>query len=934
MILTLTNFKFQVLFTMLENINESTSTTFLKTSPMLDQYLSLKNQVPDAVLLFRSGDFYEMFGQEALKMAQVLDIRQTSRNKNDPDNSVELCGFPHRSSKTYIQKLLKNGYKVAIAEQMQSAKDPTVKGLIKRQIVKIYTPGCQDDISDEDEQNYILAIYQDPTESKWIVLISDISTGELKVSSCSDDRSIMDLIQYIKPKEILARKFLLDELKNILTPYLNYNKNLCFSTMEEEPLRNTYYQSEVIDRICGRDKESLTLVNSIKGASALIAGFIKYLEFLHINTDRFLSIKPIKDPGTMILTETERRDLELFETIRTAKTTGSLFHEIKRTLSPMGTRLLRKWILYPLMNQEEIIQRQLGCQSFIDIATNYPDMFVTIKDTMSGFPDMERLSIKLTSGYLNITQILNLKASLLKVKKLYTLLDSQKSDLSPIIVSSLKNLSSYHQALSIFNSMIKDNATEIGNGDQLIKEGYDPKLDEYNNLAKHGESKILDYESKLRASLDLPLKIKKHATLGLLIEVSKNKTDRVPSFFVKRQSMTNFDRYSTEDLSKLNADISQAQELALQKEAELYQEFISKLRTCYVDLIKMVRSISLIDALFSFSQCAIELNYHRPTFSDRICLQGSRHPSIERMVGQSFTANDITIEGSSKIMLITGPNMGGKSTVMRQVALISILAQIGSYVPASSAELPIFDRIFTRVGASDDISAGQSTFMVEMSQTASILRNATTKSLIILDEIGRGTSTQDGLALASAILEDLSLNKKAFCFFTTHYHELVRFSSNFTNICIYQTQVLQENSKIIFTHKLIPGASGESFGIEVARLAGIPQSVLKRASDLQASYHTRMDKKDTQLQESSSISQVPESEPQPIKDSLKEINSRSSLNIPSCLFQDETDKFLKIIDKLRTININRTTPIKALTILDDIKSMIDSSETTQKNLFD
>ncbi len=916
---------------MLEQTTESTS--FLKTSPMLDQYVSLKNQVPDAVLLFRSGDFYEMFGKEATEMAQVLDIRQTSRNKNDPDNSVELCGFPHRSSKTYIQKLLKLGYKVAIAEQMQSAKDPTVKGLIKRQIVKIYTPGCQDDMGDEEEQNYILAIYQEPTQKSWIVLISDISTGELRLSTCIDERAIIDIVSYLKPKEILSRRFLLDQIKELLTSYLNYNKNLCFSIMEEEPLRNSYYQSEVITKICGKDKQSLSLINNTNGAQALIAGFIKYLHFLHINTDRFLSIKPIKDPDTMVLTETERRDLELFETIRTAKTVGSLFHEIKRTSSPMGTRLLRKWILYPLMDQEKIKLRQDACSSFINLSKMNRDTFTNIKEIMSGFPDMEKLAIKLTSGYLNINQILSLKEALIKSKKLYQLLNSSKDNFSVLILSTLKGLSGYNQALSIFYNMIKENASEIGLGDRLIKEGYDQDLDNYNNLNKHGESKILDYESKLRVSLDLPLKIKRHATMGLLIEVSKNKTDRVPEFFIKRQSMTNCDRYSTDDLSKLSADISSSQELSLQREAELYQEFISKLRTCYIDLINISTSVSIIDVLLSFAECAIELNYNRPSFTDRICLTGSRHPSIERMVGYSFTANDITIEGESKIMLITGPNMGGKSTVMRQVALTAIMAQIGSFVPATSAELPIFDRIFTRVGASDDISAGQSTFMVEMSQTASILRHATKRSLIILDEIGRGTSTQDGLALASAILEDLSINKKAFCFFTTHYHELVYFSKSFSNICVYQTQVLEENSKVIFTHKLVPGASGESFGIEVARLAGIPQHVLNRALDLQSSYRSRIDSTSDSSTESLDT-QIKENEVNKNQEIYEPSKNKSNVSIPSCLFQDETDKFLKVIDKLRTININRTTPIKALTILDDIKAMIDSSSSSQQNLFD
>ncbi len=916
---------------MLEQTTESTS--FLKTSPMLDQYITLKNQVPDAVLLFRSGDFYEMFGKEATEMAQVLDIRQTSRNKNDPDNSVELCGFPHRSSKTYIQKLLRLGYKVAIAEQMQSSKDPTVKGLIKRQIVKIYTPGCQDDMGDEEEQNYILAIHQDPTQNSWIVLISDISTGELRVSTCNDEKAIVDLVCYLKPREILSRRFLLDQIKDFLASYLSYNKNLCFSIMEEEPLRNTYYQSDVITKICGKDKQSLLLIDSTTGAKALVAGFIKYLEYLHINTDRFLSIKPIKDPDTMVLTETERRDLELFETIRTAKAVGSLFHEIKRTSSPMGTRLLRKWILYPLMDQEKIKLRQDACSSFINLSKINFDTFTGIKEIMSGFPDIERLAIKLTSDYLNINQIISLKEALIKTKKLYQLLDSNKNEFSSLILSTLKGLSGYTQALSIFNKMIKENASEIGVGDRLIKEGYDSDLDKYNNLNKHGESKILDYESELRVSLDLPLKIKRHATMGLLIEVSKNKTDRVPEFFIKRQSMTNCDRYSTDDLSKLNADISSSQELSVQREAELYQEFISKLRTCYIDLINISKSVSMIDALFSFAECAIELNYNRPTFSDRINLVGSRHPSIERMVGSNFTANDIKIEGDSRIMLITGPNMGGKSTVMRQVALTAILAQIGSFVPATSSELPIFDRIFTRVGASDDISAGQSTFMVEMSQTASILRHATKRSLIILDEIGRGTSTQDGLALASAILEDLSVNKKAFCFFTTHYHELVYFSKNFSNICVYQTQVLEENSKVIFTHKLIPGASGESFGIEVARLAGIPQHVLNRASDLQSSYrpHSKLESSD---KSSTCITEKKEPDINTTPQISDPVKTKPAVSIPSCLFQDETDKFLKIIDKLRTININRTTPIKALTILDDIKTMIDSSSSSQQNLFD
>lgn len=935
--------------------NLSETSSFLKSSPMLDQYLALKNQVPQAVLLFRSGDFYEMFGKEALKMAAVLDIRQTTRNKNDPDNSVELCGFPYRSSKTYIQKLLKLGYKVAIAEQMQSSKDPTVKGLIKRQIVKIYTPGCQDEISDEEEQNFIVAVYQNPGSTTWTVLVSDVSTGELKISTCRDDQSVLDLIYYIKPKEILARKFILEEMKDILKTYLNYNKYLCFSIMEEEPLRNNYYQQEVVQKICARNQESLSIMDKCQGSYPLLAGFIKYLEFLHINTDRFLSIKPIKEPDTMVLTEIERRDLELFETIRTSKTTGSLYYEIKRTLTPVGSRLLRRWILYPLMNLDEIKKRQDACESLINIFKNNMDVFFKLKEILTGFSDLERLAIKLTTGVLSSTQILTLRSSLLKTVDLFNLMQSIKDRLSCLLSFRIEDLSLFNNALDLFNLMIKEDASDIGHGDLFIKEGYDPELDEYNNLSKHGETKILEYEKKLREDLDFPLKIKKHASMGLMIEVSKNKSDRVPSYFIKRQSMTNFDRYSTDDLSKLSTDILSAEEMSLQKEQQLFLDFISKLKPFYVDLIKISQAVSCIDVIFSFAQCSMELNYIRPIFSQRIHIEGSRHPSIERLIGDSFTSNNITIEDPSRIMLITGPNMGGKSTVMRQVALSVILAQIGSFVPASYCELPIFDRIFTRVGASDDISAGQSTFMVEMSQTASILRNATKRSLIILDEIGRGTSTQDGLALASAILEDLSINKKAYCFFTTHYHELVSFSTQFSNISIYQTQVIQENSKVMFTHKLIPGACGKSFGIEVAKLAGIPQNVIKRATALQNIYlgtnhipqkenesDSESKSESTTTSSSTSISELLEQKSSLDINSSKNLDSNtislnkaSSTKLPGCLFKDSTDKITQILDKLRTININKTTPIKALTILDDMKSLINDDQTkNQLSLFE
>lgn len=878
-------------------------------TPMIRQYYTIKGQAKDAIVFFRMGDFYEIFGDDAVKVAPLLELVLTSRERGDK-NKIPFCGAPHHAAKNYWLKLLKLGYKVAIADQVEDPKE--AKGLVRREITQFFTPGTICDLDGLDQQmpNYLLGICEDPKNRKWAAVVLEVSTGEIRCGNFSGMEQLAELVGRFRPKELLARRFHHDDLKKTINSHIKeYNTNL--EELPEAPLRNELLQTELFEPIFGNGGLSSHPCGEVEGGKALISAALHYLKNLKQETSQFHSIRPLNEAQTMNLDEVARRDLEIFETTRSRQQEGSLFKEINCSLTPMGSRLLRSYLAQPCLSHEVITKRQDAVAVLIKDADDLSEL----RSYLKHITDLERIATRVANRVVNPRELAQINNSLDHVMRITSLLKSKYKDKSPLIAGQIDALSRYKSVQSFLSKAILDQPNKLGNGNEVFCRGYNTALDEINDLATNGSNKVAEYEAKLRKETGISsLKIKSHKTFGLLIEVTKSNLDKVPDDFIRRQTMVNNERFLTEELVELNELLNTAKERAITYELELYYNLLSQLTKYAVDLQHVAAAAGVIDVLQGFAWKAYKTSYCRPktVTTSRLKIQGSRHPVVERFVGRhQFTPNDININSEKSHLLITGPNMAGKSTIMRQLALTAILHQIGSYVPASQAELPIFDRVFTRVGASDDLSKGQSTFLVEMSEAAQILKHATSQSLVILDEIGRGTSTEDGLALALAILEELVTNVKCFSLFATHYHELLPLTSELSGVRNVCTEVIEEGQSIKFTHRLVDGACSNSFGIEVAKIAGVPPKIIKRAQSIMKQRK-----------------QATASEPVISADKPMFIEPLSSSG------RQDPAQYEALIEwskQIKNIKIHKTTPIQALNILDKIRSDLTSGN--QPELF-
>lgn len=861
---------------------DSTENKKVAETPLMKQYNEIKAKHPDALLLFRVGDFYETFGEDAVKASKILGIILTKR-ANGTASEIALAGFPHHSLNTYLPKLVRAGQRVAICDQLEDPK--LTKSIVKRGVTDLITPGIaiDDQVLTAKENNFLAAVYINDTQAA--VAFLDVSTGEFSVAEGKKD-FIARLIKNFQPKELLFEK----NKYHSITDWLG---NQFYTYGIDEWAWNLDYAKETI--------EQFFKIKSLKGfgledkkSSTICAGLIlHYLKTTQNNNRPHINrLSRIEEHDFLWMDYFTIKSLELVSTDHTEGT--SLLDIIDFTLTPMGGRMLRRWVLMPLIDKPKIEQR-LNWVNFF----KQKKLKDEVRLILGEFGDIERIISKIASNKVSPKELLLLAKSIHFSNQIIDLL--QKFDLFAPMYSAYQNTD---EVQNLIKQTIHPDAPAIIGKGRLIKEGVDTKLDEYYQLLTHGKDLLLDMQNReIEATGITSLKINYNNVFGYFIEVRNTHKDKVPDTWIRKQTLVSAERYITEELKDLENKILRADEEIGKIEAEIFRDLIEKLCLNLQKLQNNAKIIAQIDVLSALGVLANENNYHLPQISDDfvIDIKEGRHPVIEKKlkVGDVYVSNDIYLDDSTQqIIMVTGPNMSGKSALLRQTALITILAQIGSLVPAKSAKIGVVDKIFTRVGASDNISTGESTFMVEMNETSNILNNLSARSLILLDEIGRGTSTYDGVSIAWAIAEFIHEYPmfKAKTLFATHYHELNKMTDEFERIKNYSVSVKQINDKIIFLRKLQKGGSEHSFGINVAQLAGMPKLVVEKAKKI--------------------LSELEQKKGEP---NTKKIPKEG---VQLSFIQLDDPILIELKEELKSIDINTLTPVEALMKLNEIKRKI------------
>ncbi len=793
-----------------------------KMTPMLRQYLSIKGEYPDAILFFRMGDFYEMFFDDAKVASKILGITLTSRGTYN-GQKVPMCGVPHHSSKSYIAKLVENDWKVAICEQTEDPKQS--KGIVKREVVRVITPGSVTEDGDVDSKRnlYIAAIAG--VNERYGLAHLDLSTGAFRVTEIADWAGLLDELGRVDAAEVLVLEK--DDLANRrgLSPYRLevLSRDLFDETRAERLLR----EQLGVRSLAGFGCEGMDL-------GIIAAGAIVYYlkETQKGNPDHIKELVTYRLGDFMFLDGATVRNLELFRTMRRGSMKGSLFHILDKTVTPMGSRLLKRWIGYPLLDLNEIRRRLAAVKSFRDDEIFREDIRVALQ----GIYDLERLNGRIALGRANARDLVALKSSILRLPAIRKRLASATSSLLTEISMKLDTLQDVAQLIE--NAICEEPPLSLGEGG-LIKEGYSEELDRLISLTRDGKAWIAELASSERKRTGISsLKVGYNKVFGYYIEVSKANLHLTPPDYIRKQTLVNGERFITEGLKEYEEMVLGAEEKRVELEYEIFEQIREGVAQENQRIKRTAGLIGELDALAGLAETAQLNNYICPEVHDDgvIDIVDGRHPVIELTVkDEDFVPNDIHLDDKEhQFLIITGPNMAGKSTILRQTALTVLMAQMGSFVPASRGNIGVVDRIFTRVGASDDLTRGQSTFMVEMNETANILRHATSKSLVILDEIGRGTSTYDGLSIAWAVAEFLHdrADKGVRTLFATHYHELTDLVTTKQRVKNFNIAVKEWNDQIIFLRKLVPGGTSRSYGIQVARIAGLPKEVIERAREI------------------------------------------------------------------------------------------------------
>ena len=873
----------------LENINRAT------LSPMMQRYLETKEKYKDCILFYRLGDFYEMFFDDAITASRELEITLTGKDCGQTERAP-MAGIPHHAAESYAAKLIEKGYKVAICEQLEDPK--TAKGIVERGVIRILTPGTivESNLLEEKKNNYIMSIYK--SGIYFGISVCDISTGEFYSCEIKDENNfelLLDEIARFSPSEIIANSMMfecqeeLDKIKERFQIYMSRFSDKFFSD-EEGNLSLDY---NIIE-----NKKEITNLKERKLAVRSINALLEYLNetqmtsLEHINTITLYSISKY-----MSLDINARRNLEITEKMRDRSKKGTLLWVLDKTSTSMGGRLLRRWLNDPLLDVKEIQERLDAVKELKDNIILRGDAIETLKKVY----DIERLAGKMAYGNANARDMITLKNSLQRLPDVKNVLAQCTSSKLKELYEELDELKDVYELIE--KSIVEDPPMTIKDGG-IIKMGYDPEIDKLKTATTEGKNWIIKLEAEEKEKTGIKtLKIGYNKVFGYYIEVSKSFVSQVPDRFIRKQTLTTGERYITEELKTLENQILGAEEKVVNLE---YNEFVKIREEIAKNIRRLQQSakvVSTLDVLSSFAQVAEDMNYCMPTVTDNgiINIKDGRHPVIEKMLGVgNFVPNDTMLDkDENRLAIITGPNMAGKSTYMRQVALITLMAQIGSFVPATEAQIGVVDKIFTRVGASDDLSMGQSTFMVEMMEVATILKEATENSLVILDEIGRGTSTYDGLSIAWAVAEYIADKEKcgAKTLFATHYHELIELADKQEGIKNYSIAVKEKGEDIIFLRKIVDGGTDESYGIHVARLAGVPKIVTKRANEILRS-----------LERKSMLSGK-----KPEKENKKVVEGQ---------FDMFNYKLAEIAHEIDKIDLNELTPIDALNILVKIKEKL------------
>ena len=863
-------------------------------SPMMQKYLETKEQYKDCILFYRLGDFYEMFFDDAILASRELEITLTGKDCGQEERAP-MAGVPHHAAEMYIAKLVAKGYKVAICEQLSDPK--TTKGIVERGVIRVVTPGTivESNMLEERKNNYIMAIYK--AGIYFGISVCDISTGEFYSAEIKDTQNfpmVLDEIARYTPSELVINSMLAncnEEIDKVKERFENVYITKYEDKFFDTNINNLNLRFNILDTSSKKVENMEEKVLAVASINALI----QYIEETqktsldHINKIIFYTISRY-----MALDINARRNLELTEKMRDKSKKGTLLWVLDKTSTSMGGRLLRRWISDPLIDVLEIKNRLNAVKELKDNLILKGDIIEALKKVY----DIERLAGKMAYGNANARDMITLKNSLLKLPEVKQLLSNCKSDLLKDLYENLDELQDIYMLIE--KAIIDDPPMTVKDGG-IIKLGYDEEIDKLKTAQTEGKNWLIQLEAEEKEKTGIKnLKVGFNKVFGYFIEVTKSNLEQVPDRYIRKQTLTNAERYITEELKNLENQILGAEEKVISLEYNEFTKIREEISKNIRRLQKTSEVISTLDVITSFSQVAEDMNYCMPEVNNTgvIDIKDGRHPVIEKILGVgSFVENDTYLDkNDNRLSIITGPNMAGKSTYMRQVALITLMAQIGSFVPAQSAKIGVVDKIFTRVGASDDLSMGQSTFMVEMMEVATILKEATSNSLVILDEIGRGTSTYDGLSIAWAVAEFIADKEKcgAKTLFATHYHELIELEEKIEGVKNYSIAVKEKGEDIIFLRKIIRGGTDESYGIHVAKLAGVPKIVTQRANKILCS----LERKNI------------------LNGKVKEKTDKKQVEGQFDMFNYKLAEIAHEIDK---INLNELTPIDALNTLVRIK---------------
>lgn len=866
-----------------------------KLTPMMQHYVETKAQYKDCILFYRLGDFYEMFFEDAILVSKELEITLTGKSCG-LEEKAPMCGVPYHSVDNYLNKLVQKGYKVAICEQVEDPKE--AKGIVKREVVRVVTPGTNFNTLDETKNNYLMCVVY--IGEQYGISTIDITTGDYYVTEVDSLRTLIDEVNKFEPSEIICNDAFY--VSGVDIDEIRYKVGASISALEPWYFDDELCKNALKDHFKLIQLEGLGLADYECGMIAA-GSLLQYLFETQKNSLKHLTkIIPYSTGKFMVLDTSTRRNLELVETLREKQKRGSLLWVLDKTKTAMGARTLRTYIEQPLIAKESILNRQ-------DAIEELNQNFITreeIREYLNPIYDLERLISKIAYRTGNPRDLMAFKSSISMIPHIKYLLEPFKAKL---LMELHKNLDTLDDIFNLIESSIVEEAPITVKEGGIIKKGFNVEVDKFGQAKTEGKKWLAELETKEREKTGIKgLKIKYNRVFGYFLEVTNSYKDLVPDYFIRKQTLTGAERYTTEELKELEDVILGAEDKLYTLEYNLFSEIRDKVAGEVIRIQNTAKAIAQIDVFSSLAYVAEKNSFIKPKINDKgiIDIKDGRHPVVEKMIANDmFVANDTFLDNQkNRVSIITGPNMAGKSTYMRQTALITLMAQIGSFVPASSANIGICDRIFTRVGASDDLASGQSTFMVEMTEVANILRNATNRSLLILDEIGRGTSTFDGLSIAWAVIEYISNTKVlgAKTLFATHYHELTELEGKLSGVNNYCIAVKEQDDNIVFLRKIVKGGADKSYGIQVAKLAGVPDSVIQRAKEIvEELVDTDIVSKARDIAQNSGKSKVA-------------IESYNEIEFEQFSLFD-TVKDDDILTELRETDISNLTPVEALNTL-------------------